>query len=125
MQEEKFIHWSDLEVWKKAHSLVLDIYKISKKLPNEENYGLVSQIKRAAYSIPVNIVEGCSRNSTKEFLQFLTISRGSLEELRYFLLLVQDLSYIDSNCYKNFEKQAIEVSKLLNGLIKSIRNKIK
>jgi four helix bundle protein len=81
----KSLYWRDLEIWQLGHALVLEIYRIVTGFPNEERYSLCDQIKRAAVSIPANIVEGHSRNSKKEFIRFCFISRGSLEELRYYL----------------------------------------
>ena len=76
------MYWKDLDVWEKAHELVLSIYRIIAKFPDTEKYALSDQLKRAAYSIPANIVEGHSRKTSKEFMQFLYHARGSLEELR-------------------------------------------
>lgn len=115
------MHWGDLEVWKKAHGLVLQIYKLTATFTQNEKYGLVDQLRRAAYSVPANMVEGQSRNTTKEYLSFLYNARGSIEEVRYFLLLSKDLGYIDSNMYKKFESGYETVSKMLNGLIKSLK----
>src|SRR5207249_922227 len=84
----------DLEVWRKAHRVVLDVYKLTNPFPKSERFGVVSQLRRAAYSIPANIAEGFGRRSTKELLHFLAVSNGSLEELRYFLLLSRDLCYL-------------------------------
>ena len=88
------MHWKDLDVWKKAHSLVLGIYKLTAKFPKAEAFSLVDQLRRSSYSVPANIVEGQSRNTTKEYLSFLYNARGSVEEVRYFLLLSKDLEYI-------------------------------
>lgn len=115
------MHWSELKVWKHAHALVLEIYKISASFPAEELYGITSQIRRASVSIPSNIVEGQSRNSTKEYLNFLHISRGSLEETRYLLLLSRDLEYLPSKEHERIEKITKETSKMLNGLIASLK----
>ena len=79
------MNWKDLKVWEKAHNLVKDLYVISGQFPKDELYGLTSQMKRACLSVPANIVEGQSRNTTKEYIQFLYNSRGSLEETRYYL----------------------------------------
>ncbi len=76
----------DLIVWQKSHQLTLDVYRTTSLFPNSEKFGLVSQMRRAAYSIPSNIVEGHSRKSRKEFLQFLSIAKGSLEELKYSII---------------------------------------
>lgn len=111
---EKFI------LLKKSHELVVNIYKITQKFPKEETYGLTSQIRRAAVSIPSNIVEGKARKSKKDYKRFLLISRGSLEELNYQMLLSRDLGYIDKNNYEKFVEQAVEVGKLLTGVMKSV-----
>jgi four helix bundle protein len=113
--------WSDLKVWKLAHSLVLEVYKVTSSFPKSEIYGITNQLRRASSSVAANIVEGQSRNSTKDYVHFLFISRGSLEETRYFLLLSRDLSYLPTESYNQIETVAISVSKLLNGLIASLK----
>ena len=112
--------WRDLIVWQKAHKMVLDVFKLTKTFPRTEIYSLVDQMKRAAYSVPSNIVEGHSKNSRKEFTRYLYISRGSLEELRYFLLLSKDLGYISEEEHNDFESKLTEISYFLNRLIKSL-----
>jgi len=116
-------HWRELKVWQKAHEIVLEIYRVSTKFPKEERYGLVDQLKRAAYSVPANLVEGQNRNSTKEYLNFLYISRGSLEELRYFLLLSKDLSFLDDVTYNRLEDECRQISQMINAMISSLRKK--
>ena len=115
------MHWKELEVWKITHQLVLEIYRVTANFPKSETYGLVDQLKRAAYSVPANIVEGQSRHTTKEYLLFLYNARGSLEEVRYFLLLSHDLGFLDENIYQALEKRYESASKMLNGLIKSLK----
>ena len=115
------MHWKDLEVWKKAHALVLKIYKLTDKFPPNEKYGLTDQLRRASYSVPANLVEGQSRNTTREYLSFLYNARGSVEEVRYFLLLSKDLGYIEDEVYKEFEREYELVSKMLNGIITSLK----
>jgi four helix bundle protein len=115
------MHWSDLEVWKKAHNLVIKIYKLTAEFPKTETYSLIDQLRRASYSVTANIVEGQSRNTTKEYLYFLYNARGSVEEVRYFLLLSKDLGYIDNDIYQKYEAEYEIVSKMLNGLIKSLK----
>ena len=117
------MHWSDLEVWKKSHNLVLKIYKLTAEFPKNETFALTDQLRRASYSVPANIVEGQSRNTTKEYRSFLYNARGSVEEVRYFLLLSMDLEYISKDVYKKFESEYEVVSKMLNGLIKSLKTR--
>ena len=119
--EQSWMHWKDLNVWEKSHELVLEIYKLTSSFPKTEIYGVTSQIRRSASSIPANIVEGQSRNSTKEYLQFLYNARGSLEETRYFLFLSNDLNYIKESDYDKLEENCVETSKMLNGLVKKLR----
>lgn len=114
--------WKDLIVWQKSHELVLYIHGVLEEFPKEEKYGLVSQIKRAAISIPTNIVEGHSKNSNKEFLKFLYISRGSLEEVKYLLIISRDLNYISEDTYSKLAENLSKIGMLLNNLIKSINS---
>ena len=105
--------FKDLIVWKKAHELALFTYKITVNYPSEEKYVLVSQMRRAAVSVPSNIVEGFKRKTVKESLNFYNISAGSLEELKYQLLLSKDLGYLKENDYLEIFNLSEEVSKLL------------
>ena len=119
------MHWKDLEVWKKSHELVLRVYDTTKLFPKSEIYALTDLMRRASSSVPANIVEGQSRNTTKEYLQFLYNARGSLEEVRYFLLLSKDLGYINKDLFESLEADTVIISKMLNGLLKSLASKIK
>ena len=114
----------DLEVWKRAHGVVLEVYHLTNSFPRSEQFGVVSQIRRAAYSIPANIAEGFGRRSTKELLQFLAISNGSLEELRYFLLLSRDLRYLSPPDLEKLEKDLKAVAQMLEALSQSLRRRI-
>jgi four helix bundle protein len=114
-------HWKDLIVWQKAHMLVIDAYAITSKFPVSEKYNLANQIQRASVSIPTNIVEGHDRSSANDFVRFLFISRGSLEEVRYLMFLAKDLKYINEDVYDKFEMDCSAVSILLNKLIKSLK----
>ena len=87
----------DLDVWKYSMDLVEDIYKLSSKFPNDERYGLISQIRRAAISTPSNIAEGCGRKSDKELIQFISIALGSLTELETQYLIAVRLKYVEEN----------------------------
>ena len=115
------MQWKDLEVWKKAHELVLEMYQVTNSFPNNEMYGITNQLRRASSSVAANIVEGQSRNTTKEYLQFLYNARGSLEETRYFLILAKDLQYLEVPGYNLYEQHCEIVSKMLNGLIKALK----
>lgn len=115
--------WKELTVWEKAHGLVLEIYKLTAEFPNEERFRLTDQLCRAAASVPANIVEGQSRQTTKEYVHFLYNARGSLEETRYHLLLAKDLNLLDSDTYAALETDYKTVSKMLNGLIQSLKRK--
>lgn len=117
------MYWKDLEVWKKAHELVLKIYRILVKFPDNEKYALSDQLKRAACSVPANIVGGHSRKTSKEFTQFLYQARGSLEELRYFLYLSKDLGYITEEKHRELEEESLTVSKMLNKLITTVKHR--
>ena len=114
---KKIKHFTDLIVWQKSHQLVLDIYKITSGFPNEEKFGLVSQMRRAAYSIPANIAEGFKRQDAKDKIRFYNIAQGSLSEVSYFLILATDLNYTKAN----FRGSVEEIEKLLAGLIRSIK----
>ena len=108
-------------MWQKAHELVLEIYKVTEQLPSHEKYGLISQIRRSSVSVPLNIVEGRSRNSTKEYINFLYISRASCDELHYLLLLCKDLNYINIEVFEKLTVHSEEILKMLNGLIRSLK----
>lgn len=112
--------FNDLTAWQEAHKYVLMIYKCTKKFPQEEMFGLTQQIRRAAVSISSNIAEGFSRQSKKEKAQFYHTSLGSLTETQNQLLIARDITYISSEEYAIIHSQSITVSKLLNGLIKSV-----
>lgn len=118
---EKIKSFQDLNIWKEAHRLVLEIYEITKNFPKEEIYSLTSQLKRAAVSIPSNIAEGMGRNTTKELLSFLYNARGSLFETIYLLTLVKDLNYINEEIYKNLEARYNGLGKGLNTFISKLK----
>ncbi|MEW6687213.1 MAG: four helix bundle protein [Candidatus Edwardsbacteria bacterium] len=114
--------YEDLEVFKLVHQLVIDVYRIVKKFPEEERFRLCDQICRSTSSIPANIAEGYGRFSLKERIQFLYISRGSVEELKYHLLLAKDLSYISITKFEELRSTLDITGRMLNGLITSIKN---
>ena len=114
--------YRELIVWQKTMDIVEKIYIITKGFPKEEMYGMTSQIRRAAVSIPSNIAEGQARKSSKEFHHFLSISLGSKAELETQILLSQRLGYISIEASPKILLQLEEISRLLNGLIKSLNN---
>jgi len=116
--------YSELNVFKLSHQFVLDIYQLTKSFPNEEKYRLVDQLIRASYSIPSNIAEGNQKNTTKDYMNFLYISRGSANEVKYFLLLSKDLNYIDPVTYQQLDEKITSIIKMLNALISSLKKKV-
>lgn len=111
--------FEELIVWQKAHQLALEIYKVTRKFPKEETYGLTSQIRRSAVSVAANIAEGYRRKSKKEKTYFLSISEGSVDEVKYYLILSRDLKYLDKEFSELFSL-AVEVSKLLTAYKRAI-----
>jgi four helix bundle protein len=110
-----------LQVWHKAHRLVVDVYAATTIFPTEERYGLTSQVRRASVSIPANIAEGCGRGSDAELAHFLQIAMGSASELEYHLLLTRDLNLLKDSDYEQLERQVIEVKRMLASSIKRLR----
>jgi four helix bundle protein len=115
--------FTQLEVWKKSHGLVLEIYQVTEDFPNTERFRLTDQLCRSASSIPANIAEGKGRHTRKEYIQFLYNSRGSLEETKYHLILSRDLGYLASEHYNTLIEGYNEVGRMLNGLINSLKER--
>lgn len=114
-------NYKKLIVWQKAHENVVDIYKVSKFFPREEQYGLTSQIRRAAMSVPTNIAEGCGKFTENDFAKYLQDAQGSIQEVEYLTLLACDLEYLKKEAYEKLEKQIGEIKAMLISLIKKIR----
>jgi four helix bundle protein len=106
-----------MQVWQKAHQLTLAVYQASALYPRTEIYGLTSQTRRAASSVPANIAEGCGRGSDKELARFLYIAMGSASELEYHLLLARDLEYLTTKSYVPLAEAVVEVKRMLTGFI--------
>ncbi len=115
--------YKDLIVWQKSYSLCLQIYKLTTDYPIEEKLGLIFQIRKAALSIPSNISEGFGRKTRAQYIYFLNIAYGSLCELESQILISRDLGYLNIEDFKSLEKLMVEIGKMLNVLIKSLRNK--
>ena len=109
-----------LIVWEKSHQMAIDIYKLTDNFPMTERYGLISQIRRSAVSVPSNIVEGCGRGSSKDFLRFLRIAFSSCGELEYQLLLSRDLGYMKKKNFEEISNKVTEIRRMLAGLIASV-----
>ena len=113
----------ELRVWEKSHEFVLELYPCTRQFPSEERYGLTSQIRRAAVSIPSNLAEGCGRNGDIELARFCDIAMGSASETEYQLLLAKDLGYLDEETHQILESQLTSVRRMLNSFIRTIRSK--
>jgi four helix bundle protein len=110
-----------LHVWVRAHQLTLDIYVATRTLPKEELFGLASQLRRSASSIPANIAEGCGRNGDAELARFMRIALGSANELDYHLLVARDLDYIEPSRYEQLGRETQEIAKMLATFIDRLR----
>jgi four helix bundle protein len=113
--------FKDLIVWKKAHENALAVYSLTKTFPKEEQYGVISQLRRASVSIPTNIAEGSGKFTQRDFANFLQISLGSSHEVEYLILLSFELKYLSENDYKNLNQAINEVKAMLISLIKKVR----
>lgn len=116
-------NFKELNVWQKSYDLCLMIYRITKEFPKEEIYGLTSQLRRVAVSIPSNIAEGYGRKTTTDYLRFLYIAYGSVCELETQILLSGDLEYISGDTLKKIHDNVAEVERMLKGLINSLEKK--
>jgi four helix bundle protein len=116
-------NYRELKVWQRSYRLCLEIYKITKRFPNEERYGLTSQIRRAAVSVPSNIAEGYGRKTTPEYIRFLYIAYGSICELETQILLSGDLRYIETGKLEILQEGIGEVERMLKALTKSLERK--
>jgi len=119
---EKTKTFKELILWQKAHELTLNIYKITKDFPKEEVYALTSQVRRASVSVAANIAEGYKKKTKPHKLNFLNISEGSLEEVKYYLILSKDLEYIKKETFTKLEILSDEVGRILSGYSNAIRN---
>lgn len=115
---KKLTDFTQLDVWQVAHGLVLGVYRVTKGFPNEERFGLVPQMRRAAVSVPANIAEGFKRRSKAEKRNFYSIAQGSLEEVRYYLILSRDLGFEGE--FDALLEQADRIGRMLTGLGKSL-----
>ncbi len=114
------LNYQHLILWQKAHMLTLDVYKLTSSFPKAELFGLISQMRRAAASVPSNIAEGSGRSTKPDFKRFLTIATGSVCELEYQLLLSKDIGFISVDDFASFSLRVIEVRKMIHAYSKKL-----
>jgi four helix bundle protein len=112
-----------LIVWQKSHTLALRVYEVTAKFPRTEIFGLTSQMRRAATSIPSNIAEGSCRGGNRDFARYLHVAIGSAAELEYDLLLSCDLAFLEKDQGVQLEREVIEIKRMLTGLIQRLRGR--
>jgi four helix bundle protein len=117
-------NYRDLQVWKKAHELTLELYRISRQFPREEIYGITGQLRRAAVSIGANLAEGCGRRTSTELARFVRIAMGSASELDYHLLLCRDLDFMSDDDFTSSAAKLTEVRKMLTSFLQSVEEQI-
>ncbi len=122
MDDVELARFEDLRVWQKAHALVLDVYRLTASFPGEERYGLVSQMRRAAVSVPANIAEGFKKRGVRDKSHFYNIAQGSLEELRYYSILSRDLGYVADSA--KMREDIDDVARMLHGLAVSTNKRL-
>jgi four helix bundle protein len=113
-----------LVVWKKSHALTLEVYRITKQFPDDERFGLVSQLRRSAASVPANLAEGCGRGGEQEFGRFVRIAMGSAAEVEYHVVLAKDLGYISPEDFHMLTASITEVKRMLASLLRAVREQI-
>src|SRR5262249_19324840 len=113
----------NLDVWKRSHELTLAVYRSTKSFPDDERFGLTSQLRRGASSIPANLAEGCGGGSDPDFGRFVQNAMGSASEVEYELLLAKDLQYFDSNSYTPLNDEITGIKRMLASLLRKIRTK--
>ncbi len=112
--------YRDLKVWQKGMDLVTEIYCNTKSFPDDERYGLTSQLRRCSVSVPANMAEGYGRNSTKDYIRFLRIANGSLYEMQTLLEIAHNLEFVSSDAFSNLYEKSREIERMLGSLIRKI-----
>ena len=113
--------YRNLKIWQRSHQLVLDVYRTTNRFPVDERFGLTSQIRRSAASIPSNIAEGSARGSDSDFARFMYIAMGSAAELDYQLLLAHDLEILETMLYRKLADELTEIRRMLNGFCQTLK----
>jgi four helix bundle protein len=121
---KKMTSYRDLDVWKRGVNLVTELYRLTSDFPNSELYGITNQIRRAAVSVPANIAEGWGRESSKNYVQFLRTSRGSLFELETLITIANNLDYLSPDQSSGIRKEIDELGRMLNTIIQKINTRI-
>jgi four helix bundle protein len=111
----------NLDVWKKSHELTLAVYRATRSFPDDERFGLTSQLRRSAASIPANLAEGCGRGSDADFGRFAQLAMGSSSEVEYHLLLSRDLSYLNNEAYMLLNDEITRIKRMIAALIRKLR----
>ena len=114
-------NYKELILWQEAHKLALNLYEASKSFPKEEIYGITSQLRRAAVSIPCNVAEGCGRHTQKDFANFLQIALGSINETEYLIQLAKDLEYLQQEPYNNINERLNKIRAMNIKLLEKVR----
>ncbi|MCY3992924.1 MAG: four helix bundle protein [Caldilineaceae bacterium] len=122
-QRTRIRSYRELKIWQRSMDLTVQTYELTRRFPSEEKYGLSSQMRRAAASVPANIAEGQARRSKKEFLQMLSIARGSLAELETFVTLSERLDLIRRETSNSLLEDCAEINRMMNGLMRSLANR--
>jgi four helix bundle protein len=112
--------FTELKVWQRSHMLALEVYRVTPSFPSTERFGLISQLRRAAASIPTNIAEGSKRESNQEYARFLNIAEGSLAETEYLVMLSRDLGFLGRDSAVQLLKEITEIARMLNALKKKV-----
>jgi len=115
------IDYHRLEVWRRAHKLTMEVYRVTRMFPSEERYALTVQLRRAMTSVPCNIVEGSARSTDRAFASFIEIAEGSAAEVQYELQLAQELGYLEPSVYDGITREILEVRRMLARLRARLR----
>lgn len=110
-----------LQIWQRSHVVTLQVYRVTTSFPNDEKFGLVSQMRRSTSSIPTNIAEGSGRGSNADFVRFLYIAMGSAAELDYQLLLANELNFLKDEAYATLANELTEIQRMLNAFIQRLK----
>ena len=114
--------YKKINAWERSHRFVLGIYELTEQFPSDEKFGIISQLRRAALSIPTNIAEGCGRSTEPELVRFMDIASGSASEVDYLLYLAMELNYIEQDKYDTASSELTEIRKMIAGYTKTVRN---